>query len=84
MLVVDTYHQFPDRAAYLARLRRALKPKGRVVNIDYQKRPTPIGPPPDHRVAREAFLAEAAAAGLTLAGEQFFLPYQYFLVLQAK
>lgn len=84
VLVVDTYHQFPDRAAYLARLRRALKPKGRLVNIDYQKRPTPIGPPPDHRVAREAFLAEAKGAGLSLVGEQTFLPYQYFLILGAK
>jgi predicted methyltransferase len=84
VLVVDTYHQFPDRAAYLKQLRRSLKPKGRVVNIDYHRRPTPVGPPLDHRVAREVFLSEASAAGLTLAGEQSFLPYQYFLLLQAK
>ena len=43
-----------------------------------------MGPPIDHRVARETFLSEAKAAGLTLAGEESFLPYQYFLVLQAK
>jgi hypothetical protein len=54
------------------------------VNIDYHRRPTPIGPPLDHRVARETFLTEAKAAGLSLAGEQSFLPYQYFVVLQAK
>jgi SAM-dependent methyltransferase len=84
VLVVDTYHHFPDRVSYLARLRRSLKPKGRLVNIDYHKRPTPTGPPIDHRVAREAFLTEAKAAGLTLVGEQTFLPYQYFLILGAK
>jgi SAM-dependent methyltransferase len=84
VLVVDTYHHFPDRAAYLQRLRRALKPRGRVVNIDYHRRPTPVGPPIDHRVARETFLSEAKGAGLTLAGEESFLPYQYFLLLQAK
>src|SRR4051812_22681283 len=84
VLVVDTYHHFPERAGYLARLRRSLKPKGRLVNIDYHKRPTPIGPPLDHRVAREAFLAEAKGAGLTLIGEQTFLPYQYFVILAAK
>ena len=84
VLVVNTYHFFPDRAGYLKRLRQSLKPHGRVVNIDYHRRPTPIGPPLDHRVARETFLKEAQAAGLVLAGEQSFLPYQYFLVLQAK
>jgi SAM-dependent methyltransferase len=84
VLVVDTYHHFPDRAGYLQRLRRSLKPRGRVVNIDYHRRPTPVGPPLDHRVARETFLSEAKAAGLALVGEQAFLPYQYFLVLQAK
>jgi SAM-dependent methyltransferase len=84
VLVVDTYHHFPDRAGYLQRLRRTLKPHGRIVNIDYHRRPTPVGPPLDHRVARETFLSEAKAAGLALVGEQAFLPYQYFLVLQAK
>jgi len=84
VLVVNTYHHFPDRAGYLKRLRQSLKPHGRLVNIDYQKRPTPIGPPLDHRVAREAFLSEAKAAGLSLSGEQSFLPYQYYVVLQAK
>ena len=84
VLVVNTYHLFPDRAGYLKRLRQSLKPRGRVVDIDYQRRATPIGPPLDHRVARETFLGEAKAAGLSLAGEHTFLPYQYFVVLQAK
>jgi SAM-dependent methyltransferase len=84
VLVVNTYHHFPDRGGYLKRLRQSLKPHGRVVNVDYHRRPTPIGPPLDHRVARQTFLNEAKAAGLSLAGEQSFLPYQYFVVLQAK
>jgi predicted methyltransferase len=84
VLLVDTYHHFPERTAYLERLRRSLKPGGRIVNIDYHKRPTPMGPPQDHRVARETFLSEAKSAGLGLAREQTFLPYQYFLVLQPR
>jgi predicted methyltransferase len=84
VLVVDTYHHFPDRSGYLQRLRRSLKPRGRVVNIDYQRRPTPVGPPLDHRVARETFLSEAKSAGLAMVGESTFLPYQYFVILQAK
>lgn len=84
VLVVDTYHHFPDRSGYLQRLRRSLKPRGRMVNIDYHRRPTPVGPPLDHRVARDAFLDEAKGAGLALVGEPTFLPYQYFVILQAK
>jgi len=81
-LVVDTYHHFPERPAYLRRLVRSLRPGGRIVNIDYHKRETPVGPPLDHRLARETFLEEARAAGLGVAREETFLPYQYFLILK--
>jgi ubiquinone/menaquinone biosynthesis C-methylase UbiE len=83
-LVVDTYHHFPDRPAYLRALARALKPGGRVVNVDFHKRETPVGPPLEHRLAREAFVEEARAAGYAVAAEETFLPYQYFLVLEPR
>ena len=81
VLIVDTYHHFPDGPAYLRRLRRALRPDGRLVNIDYEKRATPVGPPLDHRISREEFLAEAKAAGYQLRDSPSFLPHQYFVVL---
>jgi ubiquinone/menaquinone biosynthesis C-methylase UbiE len=81
VLVVDTYHHFPDGAAYLRRLVATLRPRGRIVNIDWQKRPTAIGPPVEHRVSREAFLADAAKAGLRAVAEPTFLPHQYFVIL---
>ena len=81
ILIVDTYHHFPDGPAYLRRLTRALRPGGRIANVDFHKRELPVGPPPEHKVAREAFLADAAAAGLRLVQEHTFLPYQYFVVL---
>jgi predicted methyltransferase len=82
VLVVNTYHHFPDGPAYLARLAGALRPGGRIVNVDFQKRETGVGPPVAHRVAREAFLADAEAAGLAVVAEPTFLPHQYFLVLR--
>jgi len=81
VLVVDTYHHFPDRPAYLRRLVRALAPGGRLANIDFHKRDTPVGPPLEHRIAREDFLREAAGAGLKLVAEPTFLENQYFLIL---
>ena len=84
ILVVDTFHHFPDGVAYLRRLTEALRPGGRLVNIDFHKRELPVGPPLEHKVARDDFLAQAKRAGLDLFEEQTFLPYQYFLVLRPK
>jgi ubiquinone/menaquinone biosynthesis C-methylase UbiE len=84
ILIVDTYHHFPDRVAYLGRLSRALRTGGRIANVDYHKRETPVGPPLDHRLAREVFLAEAQSAGLVVAEEPTFLPYQYFVILRPR
>ena len=84
VLIVDTYHHFPERVAYLGRLARALRPGGRIVNVDYHKRETPVGPPLGHRLSREEFLGEAQSAGLVVAEEPAFLPYQYFVVLRPR
>lgn len=81
VLVVDAYHHFPDRPHYLARLAALLRPGGRIANVDWHKRKTDFGPPLEHRIAREDFLADAARAGLRLVAEPKILPHQYFLIL---
>jgi len=83
-LMVNTYHHFPDGPAYLAKLARALKPAGRLVNIDFHRRETPVGPPVEQRVARDDFLADARRAGLALVAEIDLLPYQYLVVLDRR
>ena len=84
ILIVDTFHHFPDPVAYLRRLAVSLRKGGRIVNIDFHKRELPVGPPVDHKVSREEFLARAQAAGLSLVKEHTFLPYQYFLVMEPR
>lgn len=84
VLIVDTFHHFDDGVAYLRRLQRALRPGGRLANIDFHKRETPVGPPLERRVSREAFLDAATSAGYALAQEHDFLPYQYFVVLRPR
>jgi ubiquinone/menaquinone biosynthesis C-methylase UbiE len=81
ILIVDTYHHFPERPSYLRRLSAALAPGAHIVNVDYHKRETPVGPPMDHRLARETFIEEAKAAGLSVMSEPQILPYQYVVVL---
>jgi ubiquinone/menaquinone biosynthesis C-methylase UbiE len=81
VLIVNTYHHFPNGPLFLRRLGRSLRPGGRIVNVDFHKRETPFGPPVSRRVSREAFLADARRAGFRLASEETFLRYQYLLTL---
>jgi ubiquinone/menaquinone biosynthesis C-methylase UbiE len=84
ILVVNVFHHVPDKAAYLRRLQATLRPGGRVAIIDFHKRELPVGPPVDHKFAREDCLEQIRAAGLQLVTEHDLLPYQYFLVMSPK
>lgn len=80
VLIVDTWHHIDDRVKYARRLAAALKPGGRVAIVDFQKRELPVGPPLDHKLAREQVIDEMTQAGYRLAGEPDLLPYQYVLL----
>jgi len=83
VLIVDTYHHLDARLGYLTRLRRALKPHGRIAIVDWQATPLPVGPPMEHKLAREQVIAEMQAAGYRLVAAPPILPYQYVLVFEA-
>lgn len=83
VFVCDTWHHVEKQEAYLAAVRRALAPSGRVVMIDYQKKPLPVGPSMETKIAREDLLKQMEANGFRLVKEHTFLPYQYFLVFEA-
>jgi ubiquinone/menaquinone biosynthesis C-methylase UbiE len=82
-LIVDAWHYIENQAAYLAQMKKLLKPGGRVVMIDFQKRDLPVGPPVAMKIAREEVLQQMEAHGFRLATEHMFLPYQYLLVFTA-
>jgi hypothetical protein len=84
VLVLDTYHHVDDRVGYFRRLRPLLRAPGRVAVIDWQKRQLPVGPEMDHKLAREQVVREMEAAGYRLVEEPSILPYQYFLIFQAR
>ena len=79
VFICDTYHHMQDRVAYARLLAQALKPGGRVVIVDFHKRPLPLGPPMEWKLAPEAVTEEFRQAGFQLARSADFLPYQYFL-----
>ena len=80
IFICDTLHHISDRATYYPLLLRALKPGGRLVNIDFHKRPLPVGPPAEMKISQKEMIREAESAGFHLLREYDFLKYQYFLV----
>ena len=80
IFVCDTLHHIPDRATYYPLLVRALRPGGRLVNIDFYKKPLPLGPPLEMKIAKEDMIEEVKPAGFHVVKEFDFLPYQYFLI----
>jgi ubiquinone/menaquinone biosynthesis C-methylase UbiE len=78
----DVYHHFERPADTLASIRKALKPGGRMVVIDYERIP---GVTPPSRIAhlrldKPAAIREIEAAGFKLIEEKKLLRENYFAV----
>jgi predicted methyltransferase len=85
VFIANTYAYLRSRVDYLRKCRRALKPGGRLVVIDFRPdaaAPEQFAPDPKYRIPRETVVTDLAQAGFTLEREETFLPYQYFLVFQ--
>lgn len=83
ILVVDTFHHIGNREKYFAGLKSSLRPKGRLVIVDF-KADSPDGPPPQYRIPPEKVTKELEAAGYSLVEKHDFLPRQYVLVYQKR
>jgi arsenite methyltransferase len=82
IFLCNVLHHIEGRPAYFGKLLSALKPGGRVVNIDFHKRDLPVGPPVAMKLSEDQVVKEFETAGFKLAGKETFLPYQYFLVFR--
>ena len=80
-LVAFTLHEVEQRARFLHRVRRLLKPKGRMVVIEWEKRDEETGPPASARLTPEEVLMDAEASGLHLADRRSLNEHHYALVL---
>lgn len=80
IFICDTLHHISDRPTYYPLLMHALKPGGRLVNIDFHKESLPVGPPVQMKIPKAEMIREAEAAGFHLVRQFDFLKYQYFVV----
>ena len=79
--ICDAYHHFEDPQAMLASIRRALRPGGTLVIVDFERIP---GVSPDWilkhvRAGKETFRAEIEASGFRFAEEVKLMRENYFL-----
>lgn len=80
----DVLHHIENRLAYYAKLAKVLKPGGRIVVIDFHKKPLPVGPPPSMKLSDREVITEFQKAGFTLAKRLDMLPYQYYLFFKKR
>lgn len=84
IFICDVLHHIDNRVVYFGKLKAALKPGGRIVNIDFFKKPLPFGPPESMKLSEAEVIADFQKAGFVQAETFSFLPYQYFQVFKAK
>jgi len=84
VLVCDTYHHIDNRLVYFERLKKSLRPGGRLAIIDFKPGDLPVGPPAEHKLAPEFVIAEMTKIGWRVSRQPDFLPYQYFLIFTAQ
>jgi hypothetical protein len=77
-------HHISNRGEYYPKLFRALRLGGRLVNIDFQKRKLPVGPPEEMKIDKKDCIKEIEAGGFDFVKEFEFLKYQYFLLFEKE
>jgi len=84
VFVCNTLHHIAQRELYYPKLADALRPGGRLANVDFVKKELPYGPPPGMKIVKSACREEIEAAGFRLREDLGFLEYQYFLLFDGQ
>jgi len=82
IFLCNTYQYLEPRKQYIATLKEALKPGGRIVVIDFtklEKADEESGEVPENLVDKDTVKKDFKAAGLRLIRDLKFLPSQFFL-----
>ncbi|AET68675.1 methylase involved in ubiquinone/menaquinone biosynthesis [Desulfosporosinus orientis DSM 765] len=80
VLIVTVLHEIVDKEMFLREANRILKPAGRLAIIDWEKKPTKVGPPIDHRIDKQEAVEFLKSSGLKLSMELEIADVFYGLV----
>jgi SAM-dependent methyltransferase len=80
IILVDVYHEFSQPQKMLQGMRRALKPEGRLVQLEYRKEDPNVPILPDHKMSVTEAKTEVEAEGFKLGPVIETLPRQHILI----
>ena len=80
IILVDVYHEFSQPQKMLQGIRRALKPNGRLVQLEYRKEDPNVPILPDHKMSVAEAKTEVEAEGFQLQPVIETLPRQHILI----
>lgn len=83
ILCVDVYHEFSHPAHMLAAMRKALKPGGCVVLVEFRSEDDSVPIKPEHKMSKEQIMKELTSNGFALAREFDGLPWQHMMWFEA-
>lgn len=84
VLMVDVYHEFADPVAMMGHIRKALKPDGRVVLVEFRKEDPNVPIQPLHKMSVLEVRSELESMGFRFEKVLTFLPWQHILFFTAK
>jgi len=80
IILVDVYHEFSQPQKMLQGIRRALKPDGRLVQLEYRKEDPNVPILLDHKMSVAEAKTEVEAEGFSLGPVIESLPHQHILI----
>ena len=81
-LMVDVYHECIDPEAVLQGIRRALKPGGRLVLVEFRAEDPDVPIKPEHKMTLKQARREVEPQGYTFKESLEFLPWQHIIIFE--
>lgn len=81
-IMVDVYHELMYPHEFLQAIKRALKPKGKLLLIEYKQEDPTVAIKEEHKMSVHQVSKELKANGYHLVQNGQFMPIQHFLIFQ--
>lgn len=82
VLCVDVYHEFSHPEQMLRAIRKSLRPKGRLVLVEFREEDENVPIRPEHKMSKQQVLKELTPNGFKLVEQFDGLPWQHLMFFE--
>lgn len=82
ILLVDVYHESSDPERFLQGMKKALRPGGRLVLVEFRGEDPAVPIKPEHKMTLKQVRREVEPQGLTFKDSLEFLPWQHVIIFE--